>query len=98
MNTTRTPGPWTLTDEPDPLVAGANGDYVAQVFAYEDGSRLRDHYAGDAALIAAAPDLLAALQHALERFECIPEHRDEMGIFRNAARIARRAIAKATGE
>lgn len=57
---------------------------------------LSDQAAADARLIAAAPELLAALQHALERFEAIPDHRDEMGIYRQSAAIARAAIARAT--
>lgn len=66
---------------------------VAEVFSdREPGDQYKT-----AALIAAAPDLLEALQYALERFECIPEHRDEIGLYRTGARLARAAIAKATG-
>lgn len=97
MTATHTPGPWTLGDEDSPLLLSGDGTYVAQVISRDETGALRPSYAADAALIAAAPDLLAALQYALERFECIPEHRDEIGLYRTGARLARAAIAKATG-
>lgn len=64
METKHTPGPWSLSDEDSPLLSGADGAYIAQVFARTDADTgtLRDHYAADARLIAAAPDLLRVLQ------------------------------------
>lgn len=91
MQSNHTPGPWTLGDENDPLVfSPVAGAYVAQVLAYDGGS-LRSNYAADAALIAAAPELLAALQ-LLVRGDGQP---DECA---RAMRAARAAIARATGE
>lgn len=89
MNTTHTPGPWTLGDESNPLVfSPAAGAYVAQVLAYTDGDTgtLRAGVDADARLIAAAPDLLAALQTL-----------QNMGLGREAFAICKAAIAKATG-
>lgn len=98
MPTFHTPGPWTLTDEPNPLVAGADGTYVAQVFAYADGptGTLRGNYAADAALIASAPDLLAALQALLNNvvFHNVPEEHYKHWPDIAAARAA---LARATG-
>lgn len=87
-----TPGPWNLTDEKDPLVYGPTGGYIAQVFAY-DGNHfrtLRPNYAADARLIAAAPELLAALQWLLN------DPSAERGAF-TAITYAEEIIAKATG-
>jgi hypothetical protein len=96
MQTTHTPGPWRVA----PSCRNGNGTAWRDILS--DGAEFAPSYVGealdvDAALIAAAPDLLAALQHALERFEAIPAHRDEMGIYRQSAAIARAAIARATG-
>ena len=85
-----TPGPWTVAKRivgkhPATVVLDAEQNEVCEVYA-------------SSALVAAAPDLLAALQHALDRFESIPAHQDEAGIYRHAAAIAKAAIAKAIGE
>ena len=97
MTTTHTPGPWAIIAD----VPGHEIGYRA-IVAVDDGELAETICnpspmgAANARLIAAAPDLLAALQYALERFECIPEHRDEIGLYRTGARLARAAIAKAT--
>ena len=58
----------------------------------------------DAKLIAAAPDLLEALQHSLEVFDFYVQHHAAKGHFEKAesnkahADICRTAITKATGE
>lgn len=64
MTTTHTPGPWSLSDEDSSLLSGADGAYIAQVFSRTncDIGSLRSNYAADARLIAAAPDMLKALQ------------------------------------
>lgn len=87
MTTIHTPGPWIATLSDDARVfdriTAANGAPV-----------LRGHigYTPDAALIAAAPDLLAALQWALDQIEddLDPGHQSAM-------QAARAAIARATG-
>ena len=105
MHANHTPGPWTLGDENDPLVfSPVAGAYVAQVLAYDGGS-LRSNYAADAALIAAAPDLLAALQDITERYERLlvdtrstkREEKEMEEILPFYTEQARAAIAKATG-
>ena len=93
MHANHTPGPWTLGDENDPLVfSPVAGAYVAQVLAYEGGS-LRSNYAADAALIAAAPELLAALRE----IEALDDSVIGLNRIEYARTIARAAIAKATG-
>jgi hypothetical protein len=102
MNTQHTPGRWILSDETNPLIF-ANGAYVAQVLMYSDGQTgsLRDRAHADARLIAAAPDLLLALEYLLGDLELDMKtdgpatHR----LVKSGKRIehARAAIAKATG-
>ena len=94
---TPTPGPWSHdpaegAPRPD-WIRGPNGDIVAAVYFREDGSSLLPN----ARLIAAAPDLLAALQ---EVYDAWPRPRagetyrdDDPGWFERAGA----AIAKATG-
>lgn len=94
-----TPAPWTIrTDSEDPQAINIRSEsvpFVASVWG-DGGPSFKQ--AANARLIAAAPDLLAALQNALDRFESIPAHQDEAGIYRHAAAIAKTAIAKAIGE
>ena len=94
--TTHTPGPWTV-DGNEIFGPQDSGVIVARLPEWGILADGPDPAAHNARLIAAAPDLLEALQYALERFECIPEHRDEIGLYRTGARLARAAIAKATG-
>ena len=63
-----TPGPWILSDEICPLVIAPGAPYIAQVLMYTDGETgsLRSTAGADARLIAAAPDLLAALIDAAD--------------------------------
>lgn len=85
-----TPAPWTISDEIDPLIySNATGAYVAQVFAYDGRNNSRNAAVdADARLIAAAPDLLAALIEAVEIIE-------STGL---DASPARAAIAAAKGQ
>ena len=83
---THTPGPWGLTAQYSPLVfSHANGisPYIAQVFFYSEGETgsLRPEAYANAALIAAAPDLLAEAQALVERLRGMavhPSHYAEM--------------------
>lgn len=82
MTTQHTPGPWSVSPTKHrTIIASAQGFHVA---AMDDVSP------ADAALIAAAPDLLAALQEMLKYAEG----------FEDADHVidARAAIARATGE
>lgn len=85
--------PWTLSDEDSPLVSGADGTYIAQVFSRTkcDNGTLRANYAADAQIIAACPDMLFALREALAFFDGEPVERYAV------ENVIRSAIAKATG-
>jgi len=94
MTTSPTPWPWNygmagcITSNGMPIISKANGHLVAN---------LASHNEANAKLIAAAPELLEALQNMLDlrdaimRGECLPD-RPEIDIVSNA----RAAIAKAT--
>ena len=87
-------GPWTamvtdtMGDTPAlwDIVQRSSGGTVAEI---------QSHNPDDAALVAAAPDLLAALQHMVDMYQ---RHFDVMPVaWQTADDIARAAIAKATG-
>lgn len=81
--TTHTPGPWMVgreSEEGRSYVAQASGPaYVARSVKTED-----------ARLIAAAPDLLAAIETAIEHHETCSVGPDTWRMLRAAARAARR--------
>lgn len=80
MSTKHTPGPWQyISTKHRTIICAESGDRVAECESLT---------ASDARLIAAAPELLAALEKAL-RYG---------GLFPDLAEEARAAIAKATGE
>lgn len=94
MEFKHTEGPWFVVDNPpnnngstDTSIYGGRGVYVADVYYGYVGSEgiSKVEAIANAHLIAAAPDLLEALQYALPYLE-----RGELG-------MARVAIAKATG-
>lgn len=92
MSTPHTHGPWEAVSDNIGnvtvygLTSGANIDVCAMGGNTNDGANAR--------LIAAAPDLLAALQTMCNEFADLPGMvHDE----RAAVETARRAIAKATG-
>ena len=94
-----TPGPWVVGDAPDSRVAVYGGDCCVAVVG-EQGYPVVD---ADAALISAAPDMLAALEELLlERYALEdPEEFDQDGHWTStspASVKARAAIAKAKGE
>ena len=90
-----TPGPWSAVqfpDEPDWVVIGPNGD---ERIATVGGNQQRDAEA-NARLIAAAPDLLAALQYGLESADAFSKGKDILdGRMLRFVQKARAAIAKA---
>lgn len=97
MNSKHTPGPWTASLPEDRLSDAAisartpiykNIANIARVYR-RDSERQRD---ADARLIAAAPDLLAALDELLaDKYLSDPINADRMA-------AARAAIRKARGE
>ena len=87
--TKHTPGPWVT----DPRYFGnvycddATGSLVAKCGRFEFVSRPAEELAANTRLIAAAPDLLAALEAMVEFY-------DSDGLENGAAEQARAAIAK----
>jgi hypothetical protein len=93
MTTQHTPGPWSIDWNfivaPDP--SGEHADvYIAEIAESDEDGRIpsEDQIEANARLIAAAPDLLAALQHVLERATMPGFLRDEV-----KAAIARATVA-----
>lgn len=103
-NAKHTPGPWThrqayTTGEPVEQVIQRGTEVLSSV--HDLGNDRRDEHDANARLIAAAPELL----EALETIADVPLKGEEgagRGLDRHDAsgfiRIARAAIAKATGE
>ena len=89
MNTKHTPGPWSIGDST--IVYDDNGYEIAFIYKNEN----IEHAPANAKLIAAAPELLAALQY-------VEEHRKNGYMrgdqFKFMDKIILPAIAKATGE
>ncbi len=90
MKTQHTPGPWKVSGKNPPMIyARAGLDIVAQCDSA--GEMTRDQEAANARLIAAAPDLLAALLALLsDKYLADPINADRMA-------GAKAAIAKAAG-
>lgn len=92
-----TPGPWHLV-ETEPGI-DAEMDVFVTVPRYAGGTALvaRVMHADDALVIAAAPELLAALQAAdkwVAMYHTLPGHE---AASENMSRVIRAAIAQATG-
>lgn len=93
MTTTHTPGPWKITSEE--FVDDAKGGPVARIYSRQ--TRPADELKANAALIAAAPEMLEALNGLLEAIlKCeapVGGKRETLA----AVDAARAAIAKAEG-
>lgn len=87
-NASHTQGPWNVSRHATPDYAPQFGIYAGES-ARDLATVTGDNAAADAALIEAAPDLLAACEALLN---CIDPARDW-----NEAKAARAAIAKAKG-
>ena len=91
MNAQHTPGPWVRYFEND--VLSAAGDLIAVVHAWD----LNEQEA-NAHLIRAAPELLAALEGMLSRYDKFSdENLPVTGIWHDQIINARAAVAKAKG-
>jgi hypothetical protein len=91
MQTTHTPGPWRIVGGTE--VRGTDGTIVCNTADYRvPRTALESVALPDAALIAAAPDLLAACQAVLDEFPAFDNQRIE-----SIKAICRAAIARATG-
>lgn len=107
METKHTPGPWKLRKPLHPgshyrfevLKADRNGiykPYVADVRSMDSNGD--DNSEANARLIAAAPDLLAALEALTESAAVVAEQQRMAGKLRLDCAAARAAIARAKGE
>lgn len=92
-----TPGPWTVDPKTLAVYAPDRHGHAAAVRVAQRGLAPLPaaEIAANAALVAAAPDLLAALQHMVDMYQ---RHFDVMPVaWQTADDIARAAIARATG-
>lgn len=85
-----TPGPWDVSAVDRRTVVCGNGDAIADVHKWRDTD--------DARLIAAAPDLLAALKLAIPDLYNYDSDRNYEGLPNAAIEAAEAAIAKAEGK
>lgn len=94
MSTKHTPGPWQLDHRGYTfIVAAPKHGYITRDVCRMDASTMSAfHREANARLIAAAPDLLTALEEVLPHVEF--SHRQ----FKAEVDAARAAIAKATGQ
>ena len=103
--TKHTPGPWHIQDSPPhPMIVAQDGTYVARVHSHEwprmhgrnatEVSNAIEEAKSNSALIASAPDLLAALRHALAALDDAKKLHPNW-IYSDAQNAARSAIAKA---
>jgi hypothetical protein len=96
MTTQHTPGPWRVGDAAHTIFGPkqADGSLAVTIASVAGNARVED-YRANARLIAAAPDLLAALKAVSAIAEHGPSVVDALG-FQNV-RAIRAAIAKAEG-
>lgn len=96
--TTHTQGPWTSVYAND---TGPDDDYFVEFYEINtlDGTEIaKAGTEANARLIAAAPDLLEALQECLPHLERDDQHIDALGWLKPHYTKACAAIHKATGE
>ena len=97
-----TPGPWELRtwDEDCWRVLGTNGVGIPGCYSIADviNGNGSEQNKANAALIAAAPDLLQALQLLHDDIAEYARINNLGGFDNHAMKLARAAIAKATGE
>lgn len=106
METRFTPGPWKICIPMNPDRAygieahddaeGPDGEATQCVAEICDGSP--EVAVADARLIAAAPDLFAACEQALQDAIDLQEEKDHLGEDFNTVKILKAALAKARGE
>ena len=98
LSTKSTPGPWALHQVAKDVILGPDNRPVAYAAASHMDQRDADDYSGEASanarLIAAAPDLLAALEELLRAADRYGNGFPEMMA---AQRKARTAISKVGG-
>jgi hypothetical protein len=93
---THTPGPWSYDQR---WVSAGHGDQKIAICGmfYLDHAP-RDEVEANMRLIATAPDLLEALQEAVEALQAIEETTEFPSLVGSALEAVSKAIAKATGQ
>lgn len=91
-----TPGPWTVTGWNEIVVSAPNGNTLCLAPGDEKNCPF-DRMRANARLIAAAPELLAALHGMVDMFERHIEGREGPDDVAHRWDVARAALAKATG-
>ena len=92
-----TPGPWLIVSTyVRTAINTAQGIHVAMVNWWK-GISVKEHEA-NARLIAAAPDMLEALEWLSNEFDCRDDEYGVVGFTRDEFRKAEAAIRKARGE
>jgi hypothetical protein len=92
-----TPGPWTLKNFGGPQISGPEGYAVCTMWGAISASELAGQDLANARLIAAAPDLLAALEALVEGVDRLLGKPEPYECDDGALAAARAAILKATG-
>lgn len=87
-NQKHTPGPWTTEDCTDGIAIESGGKYIADVHYHIAGAMSAQETQANAALIAAAPEMLEVLEMLLA-------HRGMMGS--DSWAVAEKMIKKAKG-
>lgn len=101
MSTKHTQGPWEFYTEPQPNglpIVGTRGLMVAMLAHSINHEAQRETALANARLIAAAPELLKALQALVDAYEKDAAEAFHQPWLKPVAIAARAAIAKATGE
>lgn len=101
MTATHTPGPWAITlDAMDTFVSSADGKTICEIAHSRDFSNPAKECVANARLIAAAPDLLDALDALTITIlqNCCEDDYANMHGLKKYVERARAAIAKARGE
>ena len=95
MTKQHTPGPWYIDCQNESAAIGYRAIVDNEGYTICNPSPMGQ---ADARLIAAAPDLLAALENMVSHFPHWAAQIDMKQIDRDAVGMARAAIAKSTGE
>ena len=95
MNTKHTPGPWSLDWETG-HVTSPHVETAGRIVCTMPGTIGEGYREGNARLISAAPELLAALREMIEQFGHYCEHTEDSKEIA-AQSLARAAISKAEG-
>ena len=94
MTTTHTPGPWAASYDGDPVQIGTADRFIGMTLPAHPQDATSEDYA-NATLMAAAPELLAALEGVIHHNDALSEvHKLSPSLIAHVSR----AVAKARGE